>query len=54
MSNKHEKGYLPWDRSGNRLLVKSELSKNKPTNYDIPHTDFVYGKLTPEDAEHAN
>ena len=33
MSLRHEKGYLPWDRTGNRLLVKSELGRNRPTNY---------------------
>ena len=36
MSSKHEQGYMPWDRTGNRILVKSELGANKPTNYDIP------------------
>lgn len=45
---------MPWDRTGNRLLVKSELAANKPTNYDIPQENFVYGKITPEDPEHAN
>jgi hypothetical protein len=54
MSSKHEKGYMPWDRSGNRLLVKSELGANKPTNYDIPDPNFVYGKITPDDPEHSN
>ena len=33
MSNRHENGYMPWDRTGNRLLVKSELGSNRPTNY---------------------
>jgi len=45
---------MPWDRSGNRLLVKSQLGNNKPTNYDIPDSNFVYGRITPEDPEHAN
>lgn len=45
---------MPWDRSGNRLLVKSELGNNKPTNYEIPQNNFVYGKITPDDPEHAN
>ena len=54
MSYKHQKGYMPWDRTGNRLLVKSELGANKPTNYDIPDPNFVYGKITPEDPEHSN
>ena len=54
MSLKHEQGYMPWDRSGNRLLVKSELGANKPTNYDIPQENFVYARITPEDPEHAN
>ena len=45
---------MPWDRTGNRLLVKSELGTNKPTNYEIPQGDFVYGKITPDDPEHAN
>jgi hypothetical protein len=54
MSERFEKGYMPWDRTGNRLLVKSQLGKNKPTNYDIPNKEFVYGRLTYEDLEHAN
>ena len=40
---------MPWDRSGNRLLIKSQLGKNKPTNYNIPTGNFVYGKLTDQD-----
>jgi hypothetical protein len=54
MSDRHEKGYMPWDRSGNRLLVKSTLGRNRPTNYEIPESNFVYGKITYEDPEHAN
>jgi hypothetical protein len=54
MSERHEKGFLPWDRTGNRLLVKSQLGKNKPTNYDIPPQEFVYGQPIYEDPEHAN
>lgn len=54
MSERHEKGYMPWDRTGNRLLVKSQLGKNKPSNYEIPQKEFVYGRLTNEDPEHAN
>jgi hypothetical protein len=54
MSYPHEKGYMPWDRTGNRLLVKSQLGRNRPTNYEIPQPEFVYGQLTPNDAEHAN
>jgi hypothetical protein len=45
---------MPWDRTGNRLLVKSELAKNKPSNYEIPESNFVYGKNTYEDPEQAN
>lgn len=45
---------MPWDRNGNRLLFKSHLGKNKPTNYNIPEPNFVYGKLIYEDPEHAN
>ena len=36
MSAKHQPGYMPWDRTGNRVLVQSVLGRNKPTNYDIP------------------
>lgn len=36
MSSRHEKGYMPWDRTGNKLLVKSQLGSNKPTHYCIP------------------
>lgn len=53
MSLPHQKGYMPWDRTGNRLLVQSELGKNKPTNYHLPEEGFVYGKGTPEDPENA-
>ena len=54
MSHKHNSGFMPWDRTGNRLLVQSELGKNKPTNYNIPEENFVYGKLTAQDPEKAN
>ena len=54
MSERHQAGHMPWDRTGNRLLVKSELAKNRPTNYNIPDGQFVYGKLTYEDPEQAN
>lgn len=54
MSERHEPGFMPWDRTGNRLLVKSQVGRNKPTNYNIPEKDFVYGQLTPNDPEHAN
>jgi hypothetical protein len=53
MSVRHERGAMPWDRTGNRLLVKSQLGANKPTNYDIPEDEFVYGQLTPADPEQA-
>ena len=33
MSERHVPGYMPHDRTGNRLLVQSSLGKNKPTNY---------------------
>ena len=54
MTEKHLPGYMPWDRTGNRLLVQSSLGKNKPTNYNIPEENFVYGKNTPMDPEKAN
>jgi hypothetical protein len=54
MSERHAPGYMPWDRTGNRLLVKSELAKSKPSNYEIPESNFVYGKNTYEDPEQAN
>ena len=49
MSIKHQPGFLPWDRSGNPILVHSELGKSKPTHYDIPEQHFTYGKNTEED-----
>ena len=54
MSERHHPGCMPWDRTGNRLLVQSSLGKNKPTNYDIPEDNFVYGRVTPIDPEKAN
>ena len=54
MSEKHSPGYMPWDRTGNRILVQSSLGKNKPTDYNIPEENFVYGKNTPMDPEKAN
>lgn len=36
MSSKHQPGFLPWDRTGNPILVHSSLGKSKPTHYDIP------------------
>lgn len=53
MSVRHERGSMPWDRTGNRILVKSQLGASKPTNYDIPEDPFVYGHLTPVDPEQA-
>ena len=49
MSTRHRPGYMPWDKSGNRVLVQSDLGHNKPTNYDIPDDNFVYGKNTAMD-----
>lgn len=40
---------MPYDRTGNRLLVKSELGRNKPTKYAIPEENFIYGRTTYED-----
>lgn len=54
MSTRHQPGYLPWDRTGNRLLIQSSLGRNKPTSYDIPDDNFVYGRLTDMDPEKAN
>ena len=54
MSEKHQSGYMPWDRTGNKLLIQSALGKNKPTNYDIPEENFVYGKVTSMNPEDAN
>lgn len=54
MSSMHQKGYMPWDRNGNRLLLQSELGKNKASIYDLPEESFVYGKLTYDDPEKAN
>jgi hypothetical protein len=34
---------MPWERSPNMLLTKSELGKTKPTVRDLPPDDFVYG-----------
>lgn len=54
MSEKHQPGHMPWDRTGNKLLIQSALGKNKPTNYDIPEENFVYGKVTAMNPEDAN
>lgn len=54
MSEPHQKGHMPWDRTGNRILVKSQLGRNRPTNYNIPESSFVYGQPIPTDPEHAN
>jgi hypothetical protein len=54
MSYRHKAGFMPWDRTGNRVLVKSSLGKNKPTNYNIPEDNFIYGKLTYQDNIKAN
>ena len=54
MSQRHQPGYMPWDRNGNRLLVQSSLGKNKPSSYHIPPSDFVYGASVPQDPEHVN
>lgn len=53
MSERHRPGYLPWDRTGNRLLLQSSLGKTKPSNYEIPNEEFIYGRVTPMDPEHA-
>lgn len=45
---------MPWDRTGNRLLLQSGLGKSKPSTFDLPDQQFVYGKLTPDDPEKVN
>ena len=45
---------MPWERSGNRILVQSELGKNKPSNYSLPEENFVYGRTTAIDPEKGN
>lgn len=30
------------------------MGNNRPTNYEIPENNFVYGKITADDPEHAN
>ncbi len=47
MSKMHQSGYLPWDRNGNRVLLQSELGKSKPSTYNLPDEEFMYGKITP-------
>lgn len=54
MSVRHKSGYLPWDRTGNRVLLQSSLGKSKPTNYNIPNESFRYGKPSYMDPEKAN
>lgn len=54
MSYRHTPGFMPWDRTGNRVLVQSELGRNKPTNYEIPDYRVPYGKNTSMDPEKAN
>jgi hypothetical protein len=34
---------MPWERSPNMLLTKSELGRAKPTVRDLPPEGFVYG-----------
>jgi hypothetical protein len=49
MSFIHKPGYMPYDRTGNRILLRSQLGKTKPTNYSIPDPTFIYGKSTTHD-----
>ncbi len=44
MSVMHKSGYMPWDRSGNKILLQSELGKSKPSTYNLPEEAFTYGK----------
>jgi len=44
MATMHQPGFLPWDRTGNRILVQSELGKSKPSNYNLPQEAHFYGK----------
>ncbi len=46
MSYKHQLGFMPYDRNGNRILLKSELGRTKPSDYDLPEENFIYGKIT--------
>lgn len=36
MSEMHKPGYMPHDRTGNRVLVQSTLGKTKPTDHKLP------------------
>lgn len=53
MSTKHQPGFMPYDRTGNRLLVKSELGKARPSDYNLPEDNFVYGTPVIQDPEKA-
>lgn len=46
MATMHQPGFLPWDRTGNKLLLQAQLGKSKPSNYNLPEENHFYGKKT--------
>lgn len=45
---------MPWERTPNMLLTKSELGKSKPTVRDLPPEEHVYGDYVPYGPEDCN
>lgn len=46
-------GFFPWDKSKNVMLLKDDVGRSKPSAYDLPQNQFVYGKPLPRDREGA-
>lgn len=52
--SRFQKGVMPWERTPNMLLTKSELGKSKPTVRDLPRDEHVYGDRVPYGPEDCN
>jgi hypothetical protein len=52
--SRFQKGPMPWERTPNMLLTKSELGKSKPTVRDLPPDEYVYGQRVPYGPEDSN
>ena len=44
----------PYNKRENMLLVKDDVGKARPSTYNLPPSDFAYGKALPRDKEGAS
>jgi hypothetical protein len=44
-----QRGTMPWERTPNRILAKSELGRTRPITIDVPDDRHFYGQQVPHD-----